>query len=171
MRFLVSKHQWFFYQSYHKKVGYFFPKNSLSHCKSNWFSGGSDWYIGSNVNTAKRPSHIYFVLKFRSLLETLHRLTAICLNRNNGYCQCCRFSRNVAQVTPKMNYFDYQINIFLGSKYPKKHLIYNWKKLHWLPHMIWWQNDDLMIEQRFDNKPIICRQTDASRTVRPNDAL
>ena len=40
-----------------------------------------------------------------------------------GDTQCCRFSRNIAQVTPKIIYFYYQKKMFVGSKYPKNTLI------------------------------------------------
>ena len=33
--------------------------------------------------------------------------------------QCCRYSRNIAQVAPKIIYFYHQKNILKGYKYPK----------------------------------------------------
>ena len=37
---------------------------------------------------------------------------------------CCRFSRNIAQITPKMIYIYYQKNKFLGSQYPNKYFLF-----------------------------------------------
>ena len=45
--------------------------------------------------------------------------------------QCCRFSRNIAYVTPKNCLFLMSMNIFIGSKYPKNKLFNFERKNHW----------------------------------------
>ena len=45
--------------------------------------------------------------------------------------QCCRFSRIMAKVTPKIIYFYYQKNTFIGSNYPKIIIIQFCKKFQW----------------------------------------
>ena len=37
--------------------------------------------------------------------------------------QCFRFSRNTSQGTPKIIHFNYQKNLFVGSKYPEKMIL------------------------------------------------